>query len=108
MKLISLLVLVGGLGLALSLGELRAQTGEGVRSQTTYFPSGRIQTEVEVEAGAKQGAFHRYRPDGSLETEGQYAAGRMEGTWRWWRPDGSLDLDRSGLYRDGERVEPLP
>lgn len=109
MKFLTLLLAAGGVGLFLTLGELRAETGEGKERQTTYFPSGQLWTEVECDAsGAREGAFHRYLPDGRLEAEGQYVAGRMDGEWRWFGADGALDAEKSGVYRDGRRVRDLP
>lgn len=105
MKLLSVLLLAGGLGLFYSLQELRAEGCEGSALSTTYFPNGQVQTEAELDDGAKHGTFRRYRADGALEAEGQYAGGRMEGEWKWWRADGSLDPKKSGVYHDGERVE---
>ncbi|MBI5363878.1 MAG: hypothetical protein HZA53_11915 [Planctomycetes bacterium] len=107
MKLVSVLLLAGGLGLFYSLQELRAEGREGPALSTTYFPNGQVQTEAELDGGARDGAFRRYRPDGALEAEGRYAAGRMEGEWKWWSVDGVLDPKKSGVYHDGERVEAL-
>ncbi|MBK7876513.1 MAG: hypothetical protein IPJ77_12320 [Planctomycetes bacterium] len=109
MKFLTLLLAAGGVGLFLTLGELRAETGEGRERQTTYFPSGQLWTEAECDAqGGREGLFRRYLSDGRLEAEGRYAAGRMDGEWRWFRADGELDPEKSGLYHEGRRVGELP
>ncbi|MFO1010254.1 MAG: hypothetical protein U1F29_09365 [Planctomycetota bacterium] len=109
MKLLTLLLAAGGVGLFLTLGELRAETGEGKERQTTYYPSGRLWTEAETDdAGEREGLFRRFQPDGRLEAEGRYVAGKMDGEWRWYEADGALDAEKSGLFRDGRRVGDLP
>lgn len=107
MKLVPVLLLLGGLGLFFSLQELRAQGREAAGRATTYFPSGQVQTEVELADGVKHGVFRRYRADGTLETEGEYSEGRMDGEWRWYALDGSIEPRKSGVYSDGDRVADL-
>jgi len=99
------LLLVVAAGAALSLGALRSgnRTGE-IRSQTTYFANGQIDTECELEDGRRDGICRRFYSDGSKLAEGSYSAGKMEGEWTFWRHDGELDAERSGTYAGGVKV----
>jgi hypothetical protein len=74
------------------------------RAQTTYFASGRIESKIEYEDGKRDGLAERWYADGTKAAEGRYEDGRMVGEWSFWNADGSLDAQRTGSYRDGERL----
>ena len=99
------LILVATVGAAASFGVFRTAGGtETVRTQTTYFANGQVDTECSVQDGVREGPSRRFYSDGSRMAEGSYAAGKMEGEWTFWRRDGSLDAERSGLYAGGTKV----
>ena len=99
------MILVATVGTAASFGVFRSGAGtETVRSQTTYFANGQVDTECSVRDGVREGIARRFYSDGTKQAEGSYAAGKMEGEWTFWRRDGSLDAERSGLYAGGVKV----
>jgi len=99
------LILVATIGAAASFGMFSSGGGPGsIRSQTTYFANGQIDTECSVKDGLREGISRRFYSDGSKMSEGSYAAGKMEGEWTFWHRDGSLDPERSGTYAAGEKV----
>lgn len=104
MKLPALLLVVAA-GAVLSLGALRSrnETGE-IRSQTTYFANGQIDTECELENGVREGICRKFYSDGRRMAVGRYSAGKMEGEWSFWRRDGELDAERSGTYAGGVKL----
>lgn len=105
MKLTSILVLVGalGLGATILLGQGR-DGGSDENAQTTYFASGQLESRVEYVEGRREGLAQRYFANGTKQSEGHFAAGLMEGDWSFWNADGSLDADRTGTYKAGERI----
>ncbi|MFN0009178.1 MAG: toxin-antitoxin system YwqK family antitoxin [Planctomycetota bacterium] len=104
MKLPALLLVVAA-GAVLSLGALRSGNGTGeIRSQTTYFANGQIDTECTLKNNQRDGICRRFYSDGSKLAEGSYAAGKMVGEWTFWRRDGELDAERSGTYVGGAKV----
>lgn len=99
------LILVATAGTAASFGVFRSDGGtDPIRTQTTYFANGQVDTECALREGQRDGICRRFHPDGSKMSEGSYAAGKMEGEWTFWRRDGSLDAERSGTYAAGEKV----
>jgi len=53
------------------------------------------------------GVWTYWHPNGAKRAQGAYADSKLAGEWRFWKPDGSADLERSGVYRAGDRVGPL-
>jgi antitoxin component YwqK of YwqJK toxin-antitoxin module len=107
MKLPTLLVLVGSLGLGATLlfGQGREAT-TATKAQETYFASGQLESRVEYDNGRREGLAQRFFGNGSKQSEGRYAEGRMEGAWRFWNADGSTDTERTGTYHAGDRISP--
>ena len=104
MKLPALL-LVAAAGTAAAFGTFRSKEGAAeIRSQTTYFANGQIDTECSVRDGQRDGPCRRFYADGSKMAEGRYADGKMVGEWTFWLRDGALDAERSGSYADGAKV----
>lgn len=98
-------ILVAAAGAALSFGAFRSGGGaDEIRSQTTYFANGQIDTECALRENQRDGICRRFYSDGSKMAEGSYSAGRMEGEWTYWRRDGELDVERSGTYAGGVKV----
>jgi len=51
----------------------------------------------------------KYNESGQKEWEGKYNKDRKpEGRWAYWNEDGSVNTERSGIYKDGKRIAPLP
>lgn len=99
------LILVATAGAAASFGVFSSGGGTAeIRSQTTYFANGQIDTECAVKDGQRDGLCQRFYADGTKMAEGSYAAGKMEGEWSFWRRDGSLDAERSGTYASGDKL----
>ena len=54
------------------------------------------------------GDFNEWYENGQKRTEGSFEDGQEEGLWTYWNEDGSIDTVKSGIYKDGEKVAPLP
>jgi|GEM_PF-1637203 len=105
MKLPMILVLVGVLGLGVTLVARGGSSGpDENRAQTTYFASGKLESRVEIQDGKRHGRAERWYSNGNRMSDGHYVNGRMEGEWFFWNPDGTNDATRTGTYRDGEHL----
>jgi antitoxin component YwqK of YwqJK toxin-antitoxin module len=100
----TILVAAGLVGLCI-VGATHGRGGDAPAERTTYWASGTPRSRCVLEDGREHGPAERWYRDGSPEARGSYEAGRMEGRWEFWLPDGRPDELRSGLYRDGLRVE---
>ena len=96
-------------------GEVR-ERGEYVHGRrqgrfVQWYPEGQRHSEGErrfdaqARASLREGPWRFWYANGLLRGVGSYEAGRPEGKWTWWNHEGVLDARRSGIYRDGERVE---
>jgi antitoxin component YwqK of YwqJK toxin-antitoxin module len=105
MKITSLLLFVGALGLGATLlfGQGR-ESGADANAQTTYFASGQLESRVEYADGRRSGLASRYFANGTKQSEGRFSAGLMEGEWKFWNADGSLDAERTGTYHAGDKI----
>ena len=105
MKITSLLLLVGALGLGATIlfGQVRG-SGNDTRAQTTYYASGQLESSIGYEDGRRSGPAQRFFANGAKQSEGIYAAGLMEGAWQFWNADGSIDAERTGTYHAGLRI----
>jgi MORN repeat protein len=88
---------------------IRRDVGSYERGQRTglwrtYHPSGKLMIEGTYEADERTGAWAAYYTDGSPKESGVYELGVMQGYWEFYDPEGRLG-PRTGLYRDGLRVE---
>jgi len=78
----------------------------------THYPNGYTETETHYVLDAagqpvEQGRHRRWHPNAKLAEEGRHERGERTGEWRFWNEAGELDLERSGVYRAGERIAPL-
>jgi antitoxin component YwqK of YwqJK toxin-antitoxin module len=53
----------------------------------------------------REGPWTFWHPGGSVRARGTFAAGRREGEWEFFDEDGEEDVERSGRYSAGVRVE---
>lgn len=89
----------------------RGSYAEGKRTGTwrTFHRSGSVQDVGAYDDGLRVGRWVSRRDDGTLLREAEYERGQLHGRVVWYGPDGStIDYERSGVYRRGERAEPLP
>lgn len=94
----------------------------------TYHADGRLESEGYYRDGVREGYWVDYAENGTKQLAGTYVRGRAEGLWtawdenervraeaqcregkfdglcRFWLADGALDAERSGLYKNGERI----
>lgn len=89
---------------ALATG-LRSALDDAPQATVTYFGDGRPKNSTCYVDGVRNGRSEQWRSDGSKEWDGQFEDGLREGEWLFWSEDGSLDLERSGSYRAGKRVD---
>ena len=57
----------------------------------SYYPDGKIASEVTFSHGQEEGQCRDYHPNGVLAADGQYRAGKEVGVWRYYGEDGSLE-----------------
>lgn len=107
LQIAALAALAGGL---LRLADLAGDRSGGPPSGVveSYYSSGGIRERAVFADGVRDGPCERFDRAGRLLARGSFSAGRMEGEWRYFRPDGSLDPERSGIWRRGARIAPLP
>jgi antitoxin component YwqK of YwqJK toxin-antitoxin module len=65
-------------------------------------------TEGEFRNGEKEGRWTNWYDNGKTKSEGQYQNGEREGRWAVWSEDGSINNEKSGIYKVGKRIAPLP
>jgi antitoxin component YwqK of YwqJK toxin-antitoxin module len=81
---------------------------------TYWNEDGSINTEKSgiYKAGKRiaplDGLATSHHPNGEKESEGEYKNGKKEGLWTYWNEDGSIDHEKSGIYKAGKRIAPLP
>jgi antitoxin component YwqK of YwqJK toxin-antitoxin module len=95
---------LAGLGI---VGATHGAKGGAPAERTAYWASGDLRARTALEDGVEHGPAERWHRNGTIEGRGAYAHGRLHGAWRFWSADGVLDAERSGVYRDGQRVAPL-
>jgi antitoxin component YwqK of YwqJK toxin-antitoxin module len=104
MKKILLLASVAFGLVALGKG-VQAVLDDAPAATVSYYGDGRPKNSTSYVDGVKQGRSEQWRSDGTKEWDGQYKDGLREGEWLFWREDGALDSERSGIYREGKRIE---
>lgn len=72
-----------------------------------WYENGQIHLSGEYHDDKQDGDFKAWHENGQLWWVGRYVNDRKEGAFRFWHEDGSVDEDRTGLYRDNERIGPL-
>jgi len=107
MKLNKLLLLVGLAGLGV-VGATQTARTVNPEAATTYWANGQMQSRMEQRDGVPDGKAERWHANGSKQAEGDLSDGRMEGAWQFWSADGTPDPERTGTYRDGQRIEESP
>ncbi|MEM9803006.1 MAG: hypothetical protein AAGA20_21965 [Planctomycetota bacterium] len=91
-----------------STGRGAYRDGQRSGAWETFHSSGSSQDRGRYENGLRSGTWISRRDDGSLLREAEYARGALDGRVVWYGPDGrTIDVERSGVYRDGERRAPL-
>jgi antitoxin component YwqK of YwqJK toxin-antitoxin module len=98
------LLLLGLLGAAAAALPGLLSAGGTVRA--SHWPDGTPQQEVTYEDGFREGPATYWYADGTLRARGTWADDVREGPWEFWGPDGRPDLERTGRYHRGDRVEP--
>jgi uncharacterized protein len=88
-----------------SKGEMKEGVHEGF--WISYHENGQLSSKGEYENGKQEGPWVGYFDDGQLLLEGSFKNGKKEGTVVSCDEYGTKD-DRSGIYRDGEKVADLP
>jgi len=104
MKWNTVLLMTGLLGLGL-VGATQGLRAPEAEAQTTYWANGNLQSRVEVDEGVPNGRSARWHPDGTKHAEGVVREGRMEGRWDFWLANGTPDVQRTGTYAAGIRLE---
>jgi antitoxin component YwqK of YwqJK toxin-antitoxin module len=99
-----LLVVCIGFG-AVAIGGGVYSRLDAVEPTVTYYGDGQPKSSFRYADGLKDGASVEWHPDGTKACEGDYRGGFREGPWSFWREDGSLDVERSGEYRQGSKVD---
>ena len=84
------------------------QDGEREGLWTVWYENGQRDTEGEFRNGEKEGRWTNWYDNGKTKSEGQYQNGEREGRWADWSEDGSINNEKSGIYKAGKRIAPLP
>ena len=101
---------IGLVGVALLLGGASGISWGSAAAadevQTTYYPSGQVQSSSTRIKGQREGAASEWYADGQQRCSGEYRDGLREGAWVFFKTDGSIDNERTGSYVQGKRVSP--
>lgn len=57
--------------------------------------------------GQRVGVWEDYYPTGIIQSLGEYQDGERQGLWFFYDQDGEIDVEESGVFLNGELVEPL-
>ena len=104
MKWNHVLLCVGLCGLGV-VGATQGLRSSAPLEQTTYWANGKLQSRTAIEDGIPSGRSERWHKDGTKQAAGELRDGRMEGPWEFWLSDGTPDVQRTGTYRAGVRVD---
>mgnify|MGYP006096171695 FL=1 len=69
-----------------------------------YFENGQFRYKGSYKNGLREGEWIFYHDNGQLYGKGSYKSGKKEGEWVDYRKDGTVDSERSGTFKNGERV----
>ena len=83
-------------------GEYKNNKEEG--PWVSYYEDGRLEKKGEYKNGEKEGPWVGYHDNGVLRYQGAFKNGKEEGPWVYYDKDGTKNEDKSGTYRDGEKV----
>ena len=105
----AILLTIGLVGSAIVVGRnlYGRVTSAGPEPTVSFYSDGTCKSSAMFVDGVKEGASKAWYASGKQESEGSYAAGLREGPWMFWHADGTLDTERTGEYREGQRVGAL-
>ncbi len=69
-----------------------------------FDDNGQRLSEGRFLGGKRVGPWVFFHPNGQMESMGDFADDRKTGMWTYFDDSGVRDPERSGTYRDGERV----
>ena len=74
-----------------------------------WYENGQKKRESEFkENGEKHAHWIHWYENGQKSEEGKWKDGKRIGSWSFWNEDGSIDNEKSGIYKAGKKVAPLP
>jgi antitoxin component YwqK of YwqJK toxin-antitoxin module len=73
--------------------EGRYANGKRTGTWRSYWPSGKVKSEVAYEMGRPKGAYTTYYSDGTVEEKGTWDLDRNTGKFQRWHPNGKLAQD---------------
>lgn len=82
------------------------KNGKRTGTWTSYFVSGKVQSESKFEKGKLNGKTATYYPNGNVQYMGLYIGGKKDDIWFFYREDGSFEKDM--LFKNGERIITTP
>ena len=75
---------------------------------TAWHRNGQKATEGVFKNGSAEGRWIAWHANGQKRMDGALKDGEEEGRWTYWNKDGSLEHERSGIYKAGVKIAPLP
>ena len=70
---------------------------------TSYFVSGKVQSESKFDKGKLNGKTATYYPNGNVQYMGLYINNEKDDNWFFYREDGALDKEI--LFKGGEKIK---
>ena len=78
-----------------------SRNGPGV----IYYQNGQMHSEGNYLNGLQEGRWEEYWDTGDLLSRGKYRDGFKDGLWIYYLVDGTVMEDRTGTYKNGEKVD---
>jgi len=75
---------------------------------TAWHRNGQKSAEGVYKSGSAEGHWVGWYKNGQKRMDGGLKDGEEEGRWTFWNENGSVDTERSGIYKAGEKIAPLP
>jgi antitoxin component YwqK of YwqJK toxin-antitoxin module len=72
--------------------------------QIEWYPGASKKSEIVYENGVQNGRVAYYFPDGKMQMQGSMLQGKRDGAWTYNKPDGTRDPERSGTYKDDQKI----
>ena len=82
------------------------KNGKRTGTWTSYFVSGKVQSESKFDKGKLNGKTATYYPNGNVQYMGLYINNEKDDHWFFYREDGSFEKDV--LFKSGERIITTP
>ena len=82
------------------------KNGKRTGTWTSYFVSGKVQSESKFDKGKLNGKTATYYPNGNVQYMGLYIGGKKDDLWFFYHEDGALEKDV--LFKNGERIITTP